>query len=43
MADRDQFPLIPTSIYGNNYPKGYEKAMDTIPVSLVVEKVLGVL
>ncbi|MGJ8665391.1 MAG: glycosyltransferase family 9 protein [Patiriisocius sp.] len=43
VADRDQFPLIPTSIYGNNYPKGYEKAMDTIPVSLVVEKVLGVL
>ncbi|GEQ84838.1 heptosyltransferase [Patiriisocius marinistellae] len=43
IADRDQFPLIPTSIYGNKYPAGYDKAMNTIPVTTVVEKVLGVL
>ena len=43
VADRDQFPLIPTSIYGNEYPKGYEKAMATIPARLVVEKVLEVI
>lgn len=42
VADRDQFQLIPTSIYGNKYPKGYEKAMATIPPRLVVEKVLEV-
>lgn len=43
LSDRDQFPLVPTSIYGNSYPAGYERVMDTIPVSLVVEKVMGVL
>lgn len=42
VADRDQFPLIPTSVYGNKYPKGYENAMATIPPRLVVEKVLEV-
>jgi ADP-heptose:LPS heptosyltransferase len=43
IADRTQYPLIPTSVYGNSYPRGYEKAITTIPPSLVVEKVLSVL
>lgn len=30
MADRKQFPLIPTSVYGNKLPKGYENVMETI-------------
>lgn len=30
-ADRQQFPRIPTSVYGNKLPPGYEKAMGTIP------------
>ena len=42
VSNREQFPLIPTSIYGNKYPKGYEKAMTTISPQLVVEKVLKV-
>ncbi len=30
-ADRQKFPRIPTSVYGNKVPPGYEKAMETIP------------
>ncbi|NNK12235.1 MAG: glycosyltransferase family 9 protein, partial [Flavobacteriaceae bacterium] len=30
LADRDQYPAIPTSVYGNKHPEGYEKAMETI-------------
>jgi len=41
VSNRDKFPLIPTSIYGNKYPEGYEKAMETIPVELVFEKILS--
>src|SRR5690606_31372160 len=26
LADRDLFPLIPTSVYGKKYPPGYENA-----------------
>ncbi|WP_246124373.1 glycosyltransferase family 9 protein [Bizionia gelidisalsuginis] len=30
LANREEFPLIPTSIYGNKYPEGYEKAARSI-------------
>lgn len=30
LADRDKYPQIPTSVYGNKWPPGYEKAMETI-------------
>jgi hypothetical protein len=43
VSNRGEFPLIPTSIYGNKFPKGYENAMQSIPVSLVVEKAQTVL
>jgi len=43
ISNRDEFPLIPTSVYGNKFPKGYENTMQSIPVSLVVEKVRAVL
>lgn len=43
IADRKQFPLIPTSVYGNRYPKGYEKAMDTIDPQDVVSKIESML
>ncbi|MEH6764196.1 MAG: glycosyltransferase family 9 protein [Aequorivita antarctica] len=39
MADRKKFPLIPTSIYGNKFPSGYEEAMKTIAPETVVQKV----
>lgn len=38
LADREHFPLIPTSVYGKKYPKGYEKAIETITVAQIVEK-----
>lgn len=42
-ADRNKYPLLPTSVYGNKFPKGYEKAMETIAPSTVVNKILEVL
>lgn len=39
LADRKKFPLIPTSIYGNTYPTGYEKAMETITPEMVFERI----
>ncbi|MFD0863106.1 glycosyltransferase family 9 protein [Sungkyunkwania multivorans] len=39
LADREQFPLIPTSIYGNKAPEGYEKAIATIQPVEVIEKI----
>lgn len=43
LADREKYPLIPTSVYGNKVPKGYEKVMETIEPMEVVEKLLKVL
>jgi len=35
-ADREKFPLLPTSIYGNKKVEGYEDAMRSISVEKVV-------
>jgi ADP-heptose:LPS heptosyltransferase len=42
-ANRTKYPLVPTSVYGNSYPDGYEKAIETISPNAIVEKVLSVL
>jgi ADP-heptose:LPS heptosyltransferase len=39
LSDREQFPLIPTSIYGNKYPEGYQEASRSIVPERVVEKI----
>ncbi len=39
ISNREQYPLIPTSIYGNKFPEGYENVMETIPSSLVLSKI----
>ena len=39
VADRNQFPLLPTSVYGNKNVAGYEGAMRTILPDKVVEKI----
>ena len=39
LADREEFPQIPTSVYGNKYPEGYEKAIASITPEQVVEKI----
>ena len=43
MADQNKYPLIPTSIYGNKYPKGYETVMQDISVDSIVEKIFEIL
>ncbi|MCK0144089.1 glycosyltransferase family 9 protein [Arenibacter sp. F26102] len=43
LADRKQYPLIPTSVYGNKYPPGYENAMRTISPEDVVLKIEEIL
>lgn len=43
LANREKFPEIPTSIYGNKYPEGYEKAMETIQPEMIFEKICEVM
>lgn len=43
LADNNKYKLIPTSIYGNNYPEEYENAMETIKPEEIVKKVESVL
>lgn len=42
-ASRADFPLIPTSVYGNKVPEGYEKVMETIECGSVVERLRSIL
>ena len=39
LADRKDFPAIPTSVYGNKFPQGYEKAMAGIPPDTIVRRI----
>lgn len=41
-ADRNQYPLLPTSIYGNKIVEGYEDAMRTINPQAVIAKIVEV-
>ena len=43
LANREQYPLIPTSIYGNKMPQGYESAMETIQLQQILEKLTTIL
>ena len=43
LPDREQFPLLPTSVYGNKVPKGYENVMETILPEQVLGKISEVL
>ena len=43
MADRGIYPLIPTSVYGNKVPQGYENAMETIKPERVLDRLTGIL
>ena len=43
VADRKMFPKIPTSIYGNTYPEGYENASASISVDHIIDKLKSVL
>jgi ADP-heptose:LPS heptosyltransferase len=42
-SDREKYPLLPTSIYGNKTAAGYQDAMRTIAPESVVEKINSLL
>jgi len=39
VSDRNQFPFLPTSVYGNKKVEGYENAMRTIAVDDIIQKI----
>jgi ADP-heptose:LPS heptosyltransferase len=41
LPNREQYPFLPTSVYGKKQVKGYENAMQTIAPEVVVAKILG--
>ena len=43
VADRNQYPFLPTSVYGNKIRKGYQDAMRTIDPKTVIELALEAL
>lgn len=43
LPDLDKYPKIPTSIYGNTYPEGYEKATASIAPLKIIEKIKSVI
>ena len=43
LSDRGRYPLIPTSVYGNKVPTGYEKVMESISPENVLNKMLQIL
>ncbi|RLD30264.1 MAG: ADP-heptose--LPS heptosyltransferase RfaF [Bacteroidetes bacterium] len=42
-SDRNQYPLIPTSVYGNKYPSDYEDVMQTIETKTILDKIQDLL
>ncbi|TJY34856.1 glycosyltransferase family 9 protein [Pontimicrobium aquaticum] len=43
LANRDKFPLIPTSIYGKTFPEGYEDAINSISPQQIISKATSML
>ena len=43
LSDREQFPLIPTSVYGNKYPESYKEASRSISPKTVIKKIESIL
>ncbi|WP_452230609.1 glycosyltransferase family 9 protein [Lacinutrix sp. MEBiC02404] len=43
LADRKQYPLIPTSIYGNTFPEGYQDASKSISPQKVVDTINAII
>ncbi|WP_308701026.1 glycosyltransferase family 9 protein [Halomarinibacterium sedimenti] len=39
VSDVEKYPLLPTSVYGNKYPTGYENVMESIEPLAVIEKI----
>ena len=43
LADRTNYPKIPTSIYGNKYPEAYKAAIASITPKQVIDKTLKII
>ncbi|MFD2290728.1 glycosyltransferase family 9 protein [Mariniflexile gromovii] len=43
LSDRNQFPKIPTSVYGNKYPETYKEAARSISPETVIEKIKAII
>ena len=43
VSDRNLFPKLPTSVYGNKIVEGYEDAMRTISVESVIDKINSII
>ena len=43
VSDRNLYPKLPTSVYGNKIVEGYEEAMRTISVESVVDKINSII
>jgi len=43
LADREKYPKIPTSIYGNKYPEAYKAAIASITPKQVIDKTLKII
>ncbi|WP_076546716.1 glycosyltransferase family 9 protein [Maribacter ulvicola] len=43
LSDRNKYPAIPTSIYGNKFPDGYDRVMETITPNTVIQKITELL
>jgi ADP-heptose:LPS heptosyltransferase len=39
-TDKEKFPLVPTSIYGNKFPEGYEDSMKSISPQKIIDKLV---
>ncbi len=39
LSNREKYPLIPTSVYGNKIPQGYKEVMRSITPEKVIEKI----
>ncbi len=39
LSDKNQFPEIPTSVYGNKYPDSYKEVSRSIPSKEIIEKI----
>jgi len=43
LSDRKKYPKVPTSIYGNKYPKSYENVMESIDYKSVLKKIESII
>lgn len=43
LSDREQFPLIPTSVYGNKFPENYREASRSILPQTVIDKIESII